>query len=283
MVINEAVNQKSLVVLFPGLNGSKLELGQLPKYIEESGYDVAVPEILGYEHGSPASNLEGWLEQANGFLDAKTACYHHIHLVGISMGATLASVVCSQRSDIFSLILLSPVLRYDGWSVPWYRPLLNIAWILGLKDWEYSEREPFGLKNIELRKRVKDRFKSSRVSEAGSISISSKHLYEAARLMSLAVDELPRIHSKLLVIQSVEDDVCSVWSAETILKNVASDVRRSIWLGNSYHIITIDNEREIVLNEVIHFLDTGLGHEEGRDTYQARANIKSLKARGILK
>ena len=283
MDLNEVVKQKSLVLLFPGLNGSRLELGQLPKYIEESGFDVAILEILGYEYGSPASNVENWLEQVNAFLDAKMGLYEHIHLVGISMGATLASVICSQRSEITSLILLSPVLRYDGWSVPWYRPLLEVLWIMGFKDWEYSEREPFGLKNLELRRRVKDRFKSSKVSEVGSVSISSRHLHEAGRLMSLALEELPRIHSKLLVIQSVEDDVCSVWSAETILKNVASDVRRSIWLGNSYHMITIDNEREIVLNEVIRFLDSGIGHEEGVDTYQARGNIKTLKARGVLK
>jgi carboxylesterase len=203
-----------------------------------------------------------------------------MHLVGISMGATFSAVISSQRSDISSIILLSPVLRYDGWSVPWYRPVLDLACFLGFKNWEYIEREPFGLKNLDLRRRIKERFETSKVSEVGSISISGGHLHEAKRLMSLALAGLPSIHSKLLVIQSIEDDTCSVWSAETILKNVMSDIRRSVWLGNSYHIITIDNEREVVLNEVVRFLDAGLGHEVGIEAYQSRANIKTLRSRG---
>ena len=272
---------KNLVVLLPGLNGSRLELGQLPKYIEESGFDVVIPDIVGYEHGAPASTAEGWLEQVHRFLDQKAPQYDHIHLVGISMGATLSTVICSQRPDITSLVLLSPVLRYDGWSVPWYRPLLDVVCALGFRNWEYIEREPFGLKNLDLRRRIKERFEKSNVSEVGSISISANHLHEAKKLMALAKAGLPNIHAKLLVIQAIEDDTCSVWSAETILKNVTSDIRRSIWLGNSYHIVTIDNERETVLNEVVRFLDASLGHGVGIEAYQSRPNIKALKTRGM--
>ena len=274
-------NKKNLVVLLPGLNGSRLELGQLPRYIEESGFDVSIPDILGYEHGSSASTMESWLQQVHAFLDAKMEQYASMHLVGISMGATLSSVICSQRSDIMSLALLSPILRYDGWSIPWYRPLLDFFYLLGFRNWEYVERDPFGLKNLDLRRRIKERFETSKVTEVGSISISAKHLFEAKRLMSLALSGLPNIDSKLLVIQSIEDDACSVWSAEKILKNVKSDIRRSIWLGNSYHIVTIDNERETVLNEVVRFLDASLGHEEGVESYQARSNIKTLRSRGM--
>lgn len=281
MMTIDIKKQKNLVVLLPGLNGSRLELGQLPKYIEESDFDVVILEILGYEYGSPASSVESWLEQAHCFLDAKKEQYADFHLVGISMGATLASVICSQRSDVTSLVLLSPVLRYDGWSVPWYRSLLDIAYFFGFRDWEYIERAPFGLKNLELRRRIKERFETSKVSEVGSLSISARHLHEAKRLMSLALSGLSRIHSNLLVIQSIEDDTCSVWSAETILKEVASDVRRSIWLGNSFHIITIDNEREVVLNEVVRFLDSGVGRESGIEAYQSRDNIKTLRSRGV--
>lgn len=281
MTIDDLEKQKNLVVLLPGLNGSRLELGQLPKYIEESGFDVAIPDIVGYEYGHPASSMESWLEQAHRFLDEKTGQYNQMHLVGISMGATFSAVICSQRSDISSITLLSPVLRYDGWSVPWYRPMLDFVCFLGFKNWEYIEREPFGLKNLDLRRRIKERFETSKVSEVGSISISGRHLHEAKRLMALALAGLPSIHSKLLVIQSVEDDTCSVWSAETILKNVTSDIRRSVWLGNSYHIITIDNERETVLNEVVRFLDAGIGHEVGIEAYQSRSNIKTLRSRGV--
>ena len=271
---------QTLIVLLPGLNGSRLELGLLPKYIEQSGFDVAIPSIAGFEHGEPASTVEAWLEQAHSFLDSKSPNYKGIHLVGLSMGATLALAVAQTRADIRSISLLSPVLRYDGWSVPWYEPLLHFFYFLGFRDWKYSEREPFGLKNKDLRRRIKERFQTARVTEVGSVEISARHLHEAKRLMRMALSGLKDISAKVLVIQSIEDDTCSVWSAEKILENIPSDVKRAVWLGNSYHIITIDNEREVVLNEVIRFLDSGLAHDVGVDSYHSRSNIKEFKLRG---
>jgi carboxylesterase len=271
---------ETLVVLLPGLNGSRLELGLLPKYIEQSGFEVAIPTITGYEHGEPASTVEAWLEQAHSFLDSKSSHYKGIHLVGLSMGATLALSIAQTRTDIRSISLLSPVLKYDGWSVPWYEPLLHFFYFLGFRDWKYSEREPFGLKNKDLRRRIKERFQTAKVSEVGSIEISARHLHEAKRLMRLALAGLKDISAKVLIIQSIEDDTCSVWSAETILENIPSDVKRTVWLGNSYHIITIDNEREVVLNEVIRFLDSSLAHDVGIESYHSRSNIKEFKLRG---
>lgn len=271
--------KKTLVVLLPGLNGSRLELGQLPKYLEQSGFEFAIPTITGYEHGEPCSSIDSWIKQVHLFLDDKAAEYAGIHLVGISMGSTLALCVAQNRADIRSMVLLSPVLRYDGWSVPWYEPLLHLFYFFGFRDWQYVEREPFGLKNSDLRRKIKERFETTKVSEVGSKEISAKHLHQAKRLMRLALSCLNDITQKMLVIQSIEDDTCSVWSAETILENISSDVRRVVWLGNSYHIITIDNEREIVLNEIIRFLDTSLGFDVGLDAYHSRLNIKKLKSR----
>jgi carboxylesterase len=200
-------------------------------------------------------------------------------LVGISMGATLAMLTASQRTDISSLILLSPVLKYDGWSVPFYRPLLDLFYLLGARNWEYSEREPFGVKNIDLRRRISEKFKTSKVSEVGAISISARHLHEAKGLMSKAQDAALHVTSRLLIVQSVEDDTCSVWSATKILDRAKSELRRVIWLGNSYHIITIDNEREIVLNEVLHFISQTSAVERHAVDKSVDENRKVLKLR----
>jgi len=35
-----------------------------------------------------------------------------------------------------------------------------------------------------------------------------------------------------------------------------------IWLGNSYHMITVDNEREVVANEVNNFINQALEKEK---------------------
>ncbi|QWD75086.1 alpha/beta fold hydrolase [Polynucleobacter sp. TSB-Sco08W16] len=268
-----------MTILLPGLNGGGLELGQLPTFLNSNGFNTVIPDIQGYLHGSPAGDFESWISQVHNVIDPLRKQYKTINLAGISMGSTLALAVASQRTDISSIALLSPVLRYDGWTVPWYRFLLDIACNLGIRSWEYSEREPFGIKNPDLRRRVRDKFKAHELSEVGAPLITAQHLYEAKGLMAYVRKNLDTITSRLLIIQSVEDDTCSVWSAEQILSNVKSDLRRAIWLGNSYHIVTIDNEREIVLNEVLRFFARGAGGNRGIDSYYNDLNPKALRER----
>jgi carboxylesterase len=273
--------KESITILLPGLNGGGLELGQLPTFLSANGFETHIPEIEGYLYGTPADSHENWVNQVHNVIDSLKNEYKIINLAGISMGATLALAVASQRTDIPSVALLSPVLRYDGWSVPWYRFLLDIAFNLGFRNWEYSEREPFGIKNPELRRRIRDKFKAHELSEVGAPLITARHLHEAKGLMSYVGDHLNAVTSRLLIIQSVEDDTCSIWSAEEILTRVKSDLRRVIWLGNSYHIVTIDNEREIVLNEVLRFLTRSAGGNAGLENYYSNKNSKPLKARNL--
>jgi len=273
--------KESITLLLPGLNGGGLELGQLPSFLNANGFETVTPEIKGYLYGSPADHYESWISQLHNVIDELKDRYKTINLAGISMGSTLALAVASQRTDISSIALLSPVLRYDGWSVPWYRFLLNIAYTLGIRNWEYSEREPFGIKNPDLRRRIREKFRSNELSEVGAPLITARHLFEAKGLMSYVTNNLDSIISRLLIIQSVEDDTCSIWSAEKILAKTKSDLCRVIWLGNSYHIITIDNEREIVLNEVLRFFARAAGGNLGIENYYSEMSHKQLRTRDI--
>jgi len=271
--------EKSLTILIPGLNGSGLELGQLPRFLENNGHKVLIPEIDGYLYGSTPKKFETWISQIDSLLDRQFEHYEYIHIGGISMGATLALAVASQRTDLANLILMSPVLKYDGWSVPWYRPLLDFFYLLGVRNWKYVEREPYGVKNAELRRRIGEKFKTSEVSDMGAATITARHLHEAIGLMTFADVHLHSVNNRMLIIQSVEDDTCSVWSAKEILKYANSELRRIIWLGNSFHIVTIDNEREIVLNEVLRFLDRADAVNFSLDQQYNDRNPKKLKSR----
>lgn len=274
-------HKESITILLPGLNGGGMELGQLPSFLKSNGFDAVIPDIDGYLYGNPADKYENWIWQVHNAIDNLKGQYKTVNLAGISMGATLALAVASQRVDISSIALLSPVLRYDGWSVPWYRFLLDIAYILGIRNWSYSEREPFGIKNPDLRRRVRDKFKAHEISEVGAPLITAKHLHEAKGLMSYVRSNLDSITSRLLIIQSVEDDTCTTWSAEQILDKTKSDLRRTIWLGNSYHIVTIDNEREIVLNEVLRFFARASAGNLAIDNYYTDLTPKALKSRTV--
>lgn len=244
------------IALFHGLCGSPLELQVLATHLRRAGMTVEVPTIEGYTFGTGFSDWKQWLKQAHNEIDKlANASGHPVTIGGLSMGATLALELAAERDDVSAVIALSTTLLYDGWGVPWYRPLLPLAHALGLgRFYEYKERDPFGIKNEQLRAYVKKSLEQNRVSEVGGESFSLSHLVEGERLAAHVIKVLPKIHADLLVIHAIDDEVASVRNADLVLQNTNSEIKESVFLGNSYHIITVDNERETVCAEIEFFL-----------------------------
>ena len=55
------------------------------------------------------------------------------------------------------------------------------------------------------------------------------------------------------MLHAIEDDVASPRSAEFVALNVGSSQVRTILYCNSYHILTIDNDKQSVADEAIGF------------------------------
>jgi carboxylesterase len=178
------------------------------------------------------------------------------------MGATLSLAVAARIPNIQSLSILSPVLIFDGWSVPWYYPLLKVFYLIGFRNWHYKEKAPFGVKNLEMRKRIKKAVESNNISELGAAHLPARHLIESLKLINATKKDLSSISSDILIIHAIDDETASPKNPDLILKSISSETRRTIWLGNSYHIITVDNEREIVANETISFIAHSIKKQE---------------------
>ncbi len=58
----------------------------------------------------------------------------------------------------------------------------------------------------------------------------------------------------LLIIHSTDDPIVPASNARDLYEAVASEDKRVVWLTDSYHIITIDNEKQRVFEEVVGFL-----------------------------
>jgi len=97
--------------------------------------------------------------------------------------------------------------------------------------------------------------------------LSAKHLYQGLRLIDSAKSIIDEFESDLLIIIAVDDDVVAPTSVEWLFRTVKSKVRELIWLGNSYHIVTLDNEREIVVNESVEFLQLAFNKRKSINTY----------------
>jgi carboxylesterase len=243
------------VVLLPGLCGSSLEMGAIPRVLEQANISFVIPKIPGYSAHTALTDYLNWIDYVDTLCCELQSENELVSLVGISMGATLALSVASRNQKIQSLCALSPVLFFDGWSVPWYHSLLSLIYKLGIRNWHYKETEPFGVKNKELRRHIRKAVQANSISELGAAHLPAKHLYQSLQLIKNAKKYLNEVKADTLIIHAIDDETASPKNPDFILSKLASETRRVIWLGNSYHMITVDNEREIVVNEVINFIN----------------------------
>lgn len=243
------------VILFHGLSSTPLEFKHLAKTIHKAGFTVCVPVLEGYSIGTKEMPMESWIDAALAVFDQFSGQYEQVSVGGLSMGATLAAAVCVRRTHVQTLILLSITLNYDGWTIPRYHFLLDLLYFTPLRRlWRYKEAEPFGLKNETLRKRIARAMAKHHLSEIGPSSITLSALFEANRLRRAVKKQVGQIQSDCCIIHAVDDDTAGPMNAVFVRDHIASQYIRFVMLDNSYHMITSDNERDVVAREVVTFL-----------------------------
>ena len=251
------------VLALHGLLGNPLEMQYLGKRLQKAGYTVVIPLIPGYGYATGAgqsyrtAHYLRWYEEVERHFDALKASHASVSVAGLCIGAVLALRLAMERGDeVAALSLLSTTLAYDGWSLPWYRFLLPLAYYTPARYlYAYHERHPYGLKNANLQRWIANEMKVSGSSAAGASRLSAEGIFQAHRLIREVRRGLSRVRSPALIIHAEEDDVASTRSADLVESQISSASRRKLILHDSYHIITLDNEKQIVADEAIAFLD----------------------------
>jgi carboxylesterase len=243
------------VLLLHGLSSSPLEMRFLARALYREGFTAVAPALDGYSAGTSEKRMEAWLAAAVREFDALLAKYETVSVCGLSIGATLSIALAAERPATRALILLSVTLEYDGWAIPWYRFLLNWAWYTPLRHrWRYREGEPYGLKNVALRAKIARAMQKDAISEVGPSTISLSALHEASRLSGDVRRQLPAITTDTLIMHAIDDETASPLNARFVDAHIGASFVRTIFLDDSYHMITSDNEREIVAREIVMFL-----------------------------
>jgi len=123
--------------------------------------------------------------------------------------------------------------------------------------YRYKERYPYGLKNETLRKWVVREMKAA-TSTTSASGFSAEGLFQTQRLISTVRKTLDKVRCPTLIIHAKDDDVASQRSADLVESRISSAVKKKIILGNSYHVVTLDNEKEVVAAETIDFFNNNL-------------------------
>jgi carboxylesterase len=233
------------VLLVHGFSGTPFEMRYLGERLNAAGARVLGVRLAGHA-GTPedlgATTHDNWYESVIGGLEQLREYGDPIVVAGLSMGALLSTrLALDQREAIAGLVLLAPALFIDSKR----GALLNLIGLFGsVTDHIYLQKHG-----------------PSDIHDAAARSVHPRHSLLSLRaalslnqLMRMVRPRLGEITQPALIIHSRQDHTCPYGkNAGFVMSHLGSQEKRAVTLEESYHVITVDSEREIIVSEVTAF------------------------------
>ncbi|MGA8048930.1 MAG: alpha/beta fold hydrolase [Burkholderiales bacterium] len=251
------------LLLFHGLLSSPQEFGLISHALRGRGITHRAPRIPGYTLAcDPISpDWRHWRDAALEVVDGHVARHGPVVLGGLCMGGVLAAAVALEaRHPVEGLVLMAPTFAYDGWGLLPVRHLRRLAYWTRLdRFFSVAEREPYGVKSAKIRKWVIRELEERSSSAVGPARLPLRALREGERMMAkmrtrLSDPDGPLRHCPLLVIHAREDEITSLESVRQLFDSLPFRDKELAVLENSYHMITIDNDRREVVTLLERFV-----------------------------
>lgn len=250
------------VLLIHGLTGTPMEMRLLAKGLNNAGFTVYGMQLAGH-CGSVddllATGWRDWYASVERAADQLLEKVDHLFVGGLSMGALLALKLAAERpQQVAGVGVYGATFRYDGWSIPWTAKLsFLLPWMkkLGIgRHRAFLEQPPYGLRDERLRAQVSAAMHSGDSTVAGLLGNPWHSLADLYQLSAKVRRQLPAVTSPCLVAHASEDDVASVRNAEQVLNGVSAPTELLL-LEDSYHMITIDKQRRVLIERSVRFFD----------------------------
>lgn len=264
------------VLLIHGMSGTPVEMRFIANGMAREGYTVSCPQLAGHCETLEqlrASTWQDWYastEQA--LLELADQC-DQVFVAGLSMGGLLALRLAALHPDkVKGAMAYAPTLRLDGWGVPWYGKLFSLVrtkWAADLMH--FTERPPYGIKDHRLRALIAEALHSGDPSKAGFFSIPGGLMIELRWLVNDLRARLSGITQPVLILHPREDDRASLGNATYLQKHLGGRVE-TVVLEDSYHVVTLDKQRDVVLQKSASFVQ-GLLEQRGESAVPGRRGI----------
>ena len=251
---------RSGVLLIHGLTGTPTEMRFVAKGLNRNGFTVHAMQLAGHcgdEQDLLKTGWRDWYQSVCEAADALRAEVDHMFVAGLSMGALLALKLAADRPDeVDGVGLYGTTFLYDGWTIPWIGRLsfmLPLVCSLGF-GWNrrFMECFPYGIKDERIRQRIAGSMLNGDSSAGGLLGNPWPSLAEFYRLSFVVRRQLHSIRTPCLVVHAVDDDVASLKNVRMVVRGVSGPVE-TVLLENSYHMITVDQERDKVIERSSRF------------------------------
>lgn len=226
------------VLVLHGFTGNPASMRSLAARFASAGYTVSLPRLPG--HGTTVEDMktttwQDWSSAALAAYDELAARCEKVAVAGLSMGGGLTAFIGENRSDVAGLVFINPLVK-DA-------PAEMHEGLQGLLDAGMEELESIG----------------SDIKKEGAVEAS----YNATPLACVVslfagikdVDaNLSKISAPALLLSSREDHVVTPDNGDLLVEKSSGSVER-VWLENSYHVATMDNDAELVESLSVAFLE----------------------------
>lgn len=231
------------VLLVHGFTGSPRSMRDLGDYLADRGLSVRGLRLPG--HGTSledcnSKTAQDWTRAVDEEFERFAAAHEEVFLVGLSFGATLALNLAIRRPDRVSgvVTLAGFVLSKD--------PLRFAAPLMAKVVRSFP-----GLGN-DICEPGQDELCYDR--------IPVRAVPHVLKLMKQTRALLPSLRAPLLAMHSRNDHTVPPESSQAIYDEVGSADKDLIWLDRSYHVITMDYDRDEVFERTYNFVKERAKH-----------------------
>lgn len=225
------------VLVCHGFTGSPYSMRGYGQQLAAAGYTVVGPRLAGHGISPQAmarSTASDWIASVEEALATLRQSCRQIFVTGLSMGGTLALHTAARHAAVVqgaitinaSLQIAKPPLAglaFNPDAPPFVPGIGSDIKIPGVSENAYPE------------------FPTAAV----------QHLFA---LVGVTYALLPRVTCPVLAMQSRDDHVVHPSNGPRLVKNVGSRRAQLLWLEDSYHVATLDNDKDLIAREAVAFI-----------------------------
>lgn len=246
------------VLLIHGLCGTPTEMRFVANGIARAGYTVLCPQLAGHggnEEDIKASSWQDWYASAETALMRLRQECDTVIVGGLSTGAVLSLLLAARHpNDVHGTALLAPTFWLNGWLIPWYARMFRAVSNKRLADFfNFPDLHPHGIKDERIREFIRNALFSGDGSEAGLPATPGGAVLEHRLLVNEVKRELKNIDQPALIVHPREDDYADLDNAWYLQRNLKGLVDMVV-LDDSYHIVTVDRQRHVVVDRATTFI-----------------------------
>ncbi|GGH74352.1 carboxylesterase [Compostibacillus humi] len=228
---------KRAVLLLHGFTGHSADVRMLGRFLEKKGYTSHAPIYRG--HGVPPEELvktnpsQYWEDVQKAYQHLLDLGYEEIAVAGLSLGGVLG-LRLAYSTKVKAVIPMCAPMFFDN----------QFQLSKGFRKFAKEYKQLEGKDEAAIEREVEE------------LMEESKPLFQAlGETITDVKENVDTIYCPTFVVQARNDEMINTDSANYIYEQVEADLKEIKWYENSSHVITLDQEKEQLYEDIYQFLE----------------------------